>query len=604
MSWLLLTIEKLYFTTPNFPTMVKRTSRRRSRSRDVDISSNNNFALTPISDTSIDPYDNLSDQVNTKKKKTSKSTKNSIASGSNIYPKVDSVLLELPYRGLFDFEDANTYNTLPDENFKVLFDKFVNESTSKKTVITETSISNNRLKSIHFNDYEIDTWYKSPYPSKYNSNTIMHICPHCLAYYDSSFTLERHLLKCSFKHKPGGREIYRDEDEKVSLIEFDGRKHVIFCQNLCLLAKLFLNSKTLYYDVEPFIFYVLYEYSSGSFSFVGYFSKEKLNSTGYNLSCIMTLPIYQRRGFGSFLIDISYLLSKREFKTGSPEKPLSHLGLLSYRSYWKMAIIRAIYHLIFENSNILQSAANEQEIRDHTLKEFKLSIDDLSNLTGMCHDDVIVGLEQLNSFLAYENDDGTEYALIFNYALVKQLYQTWLKKHTIKVKSDYLYWKPVILGPSGGINTNSTMVVTDEPNDDNLMKNISVIYNFLQDDLEDDRDIEEQTLEKVQLQQKESVAEFNLTNSKICYPGMKFSKKIMMKTNGKQADLNGSIKSDKDVTKDVVDEEAVLEIFNDAEDDDIEDPSQDDDYNDQDGDDEEEEDEEDEEEDSAVESGE
>lgn len=31
----------------------------------------------------------------------------------------------------------------------------------------------------------------------------------------------------------------------------------IYCQNLCLLAKLFLDHKTLYYDVEPFLFYVL-----------------------------------------------------------------------------------------------------------------------------------------------------------------------------------------------------------------------------------------------------------------------------------------------------------------------------------------------------------
>jgi hypothetical protein len=33
----------------------------------------------------------------------------------------------------------------------------------------------------------------------------------------------------------------------------------MFCQNLCFLAKLFLDHKTLYYDVDLFLFYVLCE---------------------------------------------------------------------------------------------------------------------------------------------------------------------------------------------------------------------------------------------------------------------------------------------------------------------------------------------------------
>ncbi len=33
----------------------------------------------------------------------------------------------------------------------------------------------------------------------------------------------------------------------------------VYCQCLCLLAKLFLDHKTLYYDVDPFLFYVLCE---------------------------------------------------------------------------------------------------------------------------------------------------------------------------------------------------------------------------------------------------------------------------------------------------------------------------------------------------------
>lgn len=53
----------------------------------------------------------------------------------------------------------------------------------------------------------------------------------------------------------------------------DGREHKIYCQNLCLLAKLFLDHKTLYFDVEPFLFYILCEVDKHGAHLVGYFSK-------------------------------------------------------------------------------------------------------------------------------------------------------------------------------------------------------------------------------------------------------------------------------------------------------------------------------------------
>lgn len=50
----------------------------------------------------------------------------------------------------------------------------------------------------------------------------------------------------------------------------------IYCQNLCLLAKLFLDHKTLYYDVEPFLFYVMTEAANTGCHLVGYFSKVEM----------------------------------------------------------------------------------------------------------------------------------------------------------------------------------------------------------------------------------------------------------------------------------------------------------------------------------------
>ena len=47
------------------------------------------------------------------------------------------------------------------------------------------------------------------------------------------------------------------------------RKEKQYCQNLCYLAKLFLDHKTLYYDVDLFLFYVLCECDSRGAHVVG-----------------------------------------------------------------------------------------------------------------------------------------------------------------------------------------------------------------------------------------------------------------------------------------------------------------------------------------------
>ena len=73
-----------------------------------------------------------------------------------------------------------------------------------------------------------------------------------------------------WRHPPG-REIYRSG--KTSVFEVDGEKHKVYCQSLCLMAKLFLENKTLYFAVEPFLFYVMTEYDSRGCHMVGYFSK-------------------------------------------------------------------------------------------------------------------------------------------------------------------------------------------------------------------------------------------------------------------------------------------------------------------------------------------
>ena len=61
--------------------------------------------------------------------------------------------------------------------------------------------------------------------------------------------------------------------DKLSVWEVDGKKYKIYCQNLCLLAMLFLDHKTLYYDVEPFLFYIMTQADGEGCHIIGYFSK-------------------------------------------------------------------------------------------------------------------------------------------------------------------------------------------------------------------------------------------------------------------------------------------------------------------------------------------
>jgi hypothetical protein len=338
--------------------------------------------------------------------------------------------------------------------------------------------------------------------------------------------------------EPPGRMIYADKERNLYVYEVDGAKERMYGQNVCLFGKLFIEHKTLYFDPDPFHFYILVEKhperiskvsvsggggggetkrgiqqpivsrpfvsgltalplvasttspmhsgigsnvaaqnnisSNGSIAAagvnpgpgptasathvvgskpitpassatshkpsvpartytstlttttttprmrcrpVGYFSKEKNSQDGYNLACILVLPQHQRKGYGKFIISLSYELSKLQLKLGSPEKPLSDLGKLSYRSYWTFQILRMLH----------ESKCNT-------------TVESISKRTSIRVDDVISTLDTLKLLRFLKG----QYVMVASESRVKQLLQAFVDRQFSKsfCRAELLTWTP------------------------------------------------------------------------------------------------------------------------------------------------------------------
>jgi GNAT superfamily N-acetyltransferase len=253
---------------------------------------------------------------------------------------------------------------------------------------------------------------------------------------------------------------------------------------------MFLDHKTLYYDVEPFLFYILTENDSMGCHIVGYFSKEKHSIAGYNLSCIMTLPPHQRKGYGQYLIDFSYLLTRKESElnftqqsskhiTGTPEKPLSDLGAFSYRSYWRYKVFsylesalgliplgnvdswngmrfrspgskRKIKKSRTRDSSTMDTNGTEHESKpnDHVNANPSISIQDISFSTGISADDIITTL-QYNGMIVASNgvageasggDFRSAYVLKIDTDIIREKIALQRAKRYPSIDDKYLRW--------------------------------------------------------------------------------------------------------------------------------------------------------------------
>lgn len=94
-----------------------------------------------------------------------------------------------------------------------------------------------------------------------------------------------------------------------------------------------------------------------------------------------------------------YLLSKKERKTGTPERPLSALGALGYKTYWTLAIMR-----------YLQMAPDNPRLEGlfkHAFPEHQLNVShiysDISSATSMTLEDIYVTLLQQDMIFVKES---------------------------------------------------------------------------------------------------------------------------------------------------------------------------------------------------------
>ncbi|KAK0673696.1 putative histone acetyltransferase [Cercophora samala] len=322
--------------------------------------------------------------------------------------------------------------------------------TSDRKSATKSTQTDRNIDKVVLGDLCFKTWYPSYFGKEVLDNgpgilDRLYVCPSCFKYSKELVAWWEHVQICQAKNFVPGSKIYthpkgqrtvlkasgpppksgrgrksnasqkmveevvQDQGE-WSIWEVDGEVDVLFCQNLSLFAKLFLDNKSVFFDVTGFKYFLLVytppavpapslptppEHPSLSgpnnashqprSQIIGFFSKEKMSWDNNNLACILVFPPWQRKGLGSLLMGVSYEISRREGLLGGPEKPISELGKKGYKRFWGGEIARWILSIPPTSSSALEPG---QEV-------MTVDVQDCSKATWIVPEDCLMVLRDM-----------------------------------------------------------------------------------------------------------------------------------------------------------------------------------------------------------------
>ncbi|PYH91545.1 MOZ/SAS-like protein, partial [Aspergillus ellipticus CBS 707.79] len=288
--------------------------------------------------------------------------------------------------------------------------------TDDPTSRTDPASSTDRnVKHVVLGDLLFPTWYQSIYPEDLVSKDTdrLYICRWCFRYSCDVHAYAKHTRLCQHRTTPPGTKVY--DHGGYSVWELDGECHKLYAQNLSLFAKLFLDHKSVFFDVVSFLYYLLVftdPHDPENYYVLGFFSKEKLSWDANNLACILVFPPYQHKQLGKLLMGVSYKISSWEHDSGligGPERPLSEMGRRSYTRFWEERIAR--YLLGQGGGNVEDAEASGSgsgsgsgsvPLKQKSPKGSKgkhphelMTVQDIGLATGMLTEDVVTALKGL-----------------------------------------------------------------------------------------------------------------------------------------------------------------------------------------------------------------